>query len=174
MLKPKTEGDSPPFSSLNILDVLNGEIKDTRKSEAAPKPNPIRLDFDATEHNDSRADVSVETQTVNILHSTRKEPNGNYVSLKVQSFEHCFSIDNSLRNSPPPPSDDEDFNLADGDGSRAHPANIICTRPEYYTLPSLDELTPDEEGRCFVKGFTIGTTGFFLCVNMLLQSFCRS
>lgn len=74
---------------------------------------------------------------------------------------NLFFLDNSGRDSPPPPSDDEDFNLADGDSSRAHPANIICTRPEYYTLPSLDELTPDEDGRCFVKGFTIGTSVYF-------------
>lgn len=85
VLKPKTEGDSPPFSSLNILDVLNGEIKDSPISEAISKPNPIRLDFDATEHNnDSHADVSVETQTVNILHSTGKELGNNYVGLKFQ------------------------------------------------------------------------------------------
>lgn len=87
VLKPKTDGDSPPFSSLNILDVLNGEIKDSRKSEEKkPKPNPIRLDFDATEHNDSNADVSVETQTVNLLHSTGKDqlPGNNHVGLMSQ------------------------------------------------------------------------------------------
>lgn len=43
-----------------------------------------------------------------------------------------------------------------------HPTGIICTRPEYYTLPTLDELAQyvDENGSCMVKGFTVGRRGY--------------
>lgn len=70
--------------------------------------------------------------------------------------------DHSQRDSPPPPSDDDDdtVNQGAGDSVKTHPANIICTRPEYYTLPSLTDLIPDDNGKCIVKGFTIGRKGY--------------
>lgn len=45
---------------------------------------------------------------------------------------------------------------------KEHPCSIVCTRPEYYTLPSLDELSQylDENGLCMVKGFTVGRKGY--------------
>lgn len=43
-----------------------------------------------------------------------------------------------------------------------HPTGIICTRPEYYTKPTLDELINyiSEDGTCVVQGFTIGRIGY--------------
>lgn len=43
-----------------------------------------------------------------------------------------------------------------------HPTGVLMTRPGYYCIPSLDELTPqmDENGNCFVEDFTIGREGF--------------
>ena len=43
-----------------------------------------------------------------------------------------------------------------------HPAGIVLTRPEYYTLPSMEELAEmvNENGECFVDGFTIGREGY--------------
>lgn len=45
---------------------------------------------------------------------------------------------------------------------KEHPCGIVCTRPEYYTLPSLEELPQylDDNGTCIVKGFTIGRKGY--------------
>lgn len=43
-----------------------------------------------------------------------------------------------------------------------HPANIVLTRPGYYTVPSWQELTDitDENGDCIVEDFTIGREGY--------------
>ncbi|GLV36712.1 Nucleoporin 98-96kD [Carabus blaptoides fortunei] len=43
-----------------------------------------------------------------------------------------------------------------------HPTGITLTRPEYYTVPSLDELVKyiGEDGTCVVKGFTVGREGY--------------
>lgn len=60
--------------------------------------------------------------------------------------------------------DTDDQPLANPSHSIAkdHPCGIICTRPEYYTLPSLEELPQylDEHGACIVKGFTVGRKGY--------------
>lgn len=38
---------------------------------------------------------------------------------------------------------------------------VILTRPQYYTVPTLDELEKlKEDGKCFVKGFTVGRVGY--------------
>lgn len=39
---------------------------------------------------------------------------------------------------------------------------VIQTRPEYYTIPPLEELEQyvDEEGHCMVEGFTVGRVGY--------------
>lgn len=44
-----------------------------------------------------------------------------------------------------------------------HPAGIILTRPEYYTIPSLKELEKMMDratGDCIVNGFTVGRAGY--------------
>lgn len=43
-----------------------------------------------------------------------------------------------------------------------HPAGIILTRADYYTIPSLAELAKmtDENGRCIVQNFTIGRLNY--------------
>ncbi|KAM4796439.1 LOW QUALITY PROTEIN: nuclear pore complex protein Nup98-Nup96-like [Rhinophrynus dorsalis] len=43
-----------------------------------------------------------------------------------------------------------------------HPAGIILTKPDYYTMPSMEELAKitDENGDCIVDGFTIGRSGY--------------
>ncbi|XP_040282604.1 nuclear pore complex protein Nup98-Nup96 isoform X1 [Bufo bufo] len=43
-----------------------------------------------------------------------------------------------------------------------HPAGIVLTREGYYTIPSMEELAKmiDEDGKCFVEGFTVGRRGY--------------
>ena len=43
-----------------------------------------------------------------------------------------------------------------------HRARIMCSRPDYSTIPSLEELEDlvDEEGNCFVENFTITRVGY--------------
>lgn len=44
---------------------------------------------------------------------------------------------------------------------KEHPCSIVCTRPEYYTLPTLEELPQYlDDGTCIVKGFTVGRKGY--------------
>ncbi|XP_053312712.1 nuclear pore complex protein Nup98-Nup96 isoform X2 [Spea bombifrons] len=43
-----------------------------------------------------------------------------------------------------------------------HPAGIVLARAGYYTIPSMEELANmvDENGDCFVDGFTVGRKGY--------------
>lgn len=53
-------------------------------------------------------------------------------------------------------------NESDGSISAPHPTGIILHRVGYYTIPSLEELTPlvDGDGRCIVENFTIGRRNY--------------
>jgi len=48
--------------------------------------------------------------------------------------------------------------------SKPHPANLVCTRSDYYTIPDLDELAAVAGSggeTCMVNhGFTIGRLGY--------------
>lgn len=41
----------------------------------------------------------------------------------------------------------------------AHLVGIVCTRNEYYTIPDLKDLKLDENGECWIQGFTVGRKG---------------
>ena len=41
------------------------------------------------------------------------------------------------------------------ESSEPHPAGIKLLRPDYETRPPLAEIAPDQDGHCWVKGFTI-------------------
>ena len=41
------------------------------------------------------------------------------------------------------------------------PSGVVLMRPDYYTIPHLDEIDSlESEGQCVVEGFTIGRRGF--------------
>ncbi|ERL95449.1 hypothetical protein D910_12711 [Dendroctonus ponderosae] len=149
ILKPKASNDNTPnASSSNILDILLNEDKENQKSDSGNigTVNPVRLTFDSTAHNESIANNSVETQTFNILHSTSRD----VLTDRTWADEGRSSDDLEVTGD----------NKGAGDSVEKQYANIICTRPEYYTLPSLDQLVLDEDGQCFVEGFTIGRRGY--------------
>lgn len=82
----------------------------------------------------SKATISLTTDDLNLLHS------GSSSSLTSDEFDTPRS---DMSESPFPPI-------------------VILKRPQYYTVPSLETLESlkDDEGRCFVKGFTIGRVGY--------------
>ena len=43
-----------------------------------------------------------------------------------------------------------------------HPARVVLTRPDYFTLPSLEEMEGlmNEDGRCIVRDLVIGREGY--------------
>ncbi|XP_018331489.1 nuclear pore complex protein Nup98-Nup96 isoform X2 [Agrilus planipennis] len=53
-------------------------------------------------------------------------------------------------------------NFKEAEHASKHPCGITLTRPEYYTYPSLDQLTQylRDDGTCIVQGFTIGRVGY--------------
>ncbi|CAH1777571.1 unnamed protein product [Owenia fusiformis] len=53
-------------------------------------------------------------------------------------------------------------NLSDEEEVPPHPAGIVLTRPDYYTIPSLQELASmvSDNGDCIVEDFAIGRTGY--------------
>lgn len=44
----------------------------------------------------------------------------------------------------------------------SHPTGVVLRRPDYYTLPSLNELVElmDENGECWVENFVVGREGY--------------
>ena len=41
-----------------------------------------------------------------------------------------------------------------------HPAGIVLRRHGYFTLPGLEELIPDADGRCLVENFVVAREGY--------------
>lgn len=41
-----------------------------------------------------------------------------------------------------------------------HPAGIVLRRSGYFTLPALDEMIPDADGRCLVENFVVAREGY--------------
>ncbi|CAE1284537.1 NUP98 [Acanthosepion pharaonis] len=90
----------------------------------------------------------------------------------VELFDQSVSLDKNLELSSItvdscPDEAQDSLSKPDGESEGPpapppHPANIVLTRPGYYTLPSLEELADfvDENGNCFVKDFTIGREGY--------------
>ncbi|KAF7286165.1 hypothetical protein GWI33_007127 [Rhynchophorus ferrugineus] len=148
VVKPRGDSENNSLSSSNILDMLAGDDKENSDKNKtlndSNKGNPLRLQFDTTIQNDSLINNSIETQTYNIINSTTKE---NTDELR-ETVTQLPNVEHNLNKE------------AGGDSLKEHPANIICTRPEYYTLPSLNDLVPDENGSCIVKGFTVGRKGY--------------
>ncbi|XP_063806920.1 nuclear pore complex protein Nup98-Nup96 isoform X2 [Pseudophryne corroboree] len=92
--------------------------------------------------------------------------------LPSQDNKHTHSMDdtivalnmrNALRNDLDGSMEEASFNdeeiLSD---AQPHPAGIVLTKDDYYTLPSMEELAEqvDENGQCIVDGFTIGREGY--------------
>lgn len=48
------------------------------------------------------------------------------------------------------------------DGASCHPTGITLRRPDYFTLPSLNELVEmmDANGECVVENFVVGRDGY--------------
>ena len=55
----------------------------------------------------------------------------------------------------------DEKNTEDSD-ENIHPVNIQATRPDYYTIPTLDVLAEirDEIGNCYVRDFVIGRENY--------------
>ena len=41
-----------------------------------------------------------------------------------------------------------------------HPAGVVLRRHGYLTLPALDILVPDADGRCIVENFVVARLGY--------------
>ncbi|CAH0549490.1 unnamed protein product [Brassicogethes aeneus] len=122
------------------------------ESGGGKKVAPLKLTFETTMQEDSigglqggtlggKPNLSANRSSSLIHQDLASDPADDYDQLNPDSKDRAGSGD-----SPQPP----------------HPTGIVCTRPEYYTLPALDELTRyvDADGACVVKGFTIGRRGF--------------
>lgn len=101
---------------------------------------------------------SALSRTKEILHSTSYE-NNNRANLSASS--PSVISNKNMTVDDPSMSLDDGIDHAVGDISR-HPAGIVCQREDYYTVPSLDELSEcvDDDGRCIVDGFTVGRKEF--------------
>lgn len=133
-----------------IKDDLNKSSENVKSTENKVIP-PLRLNFDNTSNI-----IDTPKFTKPSLKSTAE---GLYPTEALSRMANAESKEDSTG------SDDEELldAQAHGDGPQiSNPSGIICTRPEYYTLPKVEDLAQyvDENGSCIVKGFTIGRKGY--------------
>nr|CAI5817793.1 unnamed protein product [Callosobruchus analis] len=163
--RPNSQGDghSPNASRLDILSQLNSSSENKNKSDEKEKESdknnlpgsgirssPLKLSFENTINNDqSNLNLSDRGQSAQKYILDTSIMKNNIAPEKLNTSNDLDLIDDDPPTSAQPPPKD-------------HPCGIVCTRPEYYTLPSLDELSNfmDENGRCITKGFTIGRKGY--------------
>ncbi|XP_078323949.1 nuclear pore complex protein Nup98-Nup96-like isoform X3 [Crassostrea virginica] len=111
---------------------LHDRLEKEQKIPEVHIPKPMSENFD-----DTISQLNVHKR----VPITSKSPDDTDLSLNQ-------TVDESLERptTPPPP------NLA----------GIILTRPGYYTIPPIEELCElvDENGDCFVEGFTVGREGY--------------
>ncbi|CAG9854284.1 unnamed protein product [Phyllotreta striolata] len=156
-------GQSPGIMKMDILkQIMNSPTNDENLNpvtntsdlnvQSEIKKSPLKLSFDNTLNEDSATQAG----------SFNSQPS--YCIDNSLINKHSISIEKNPKKSTVDAEVETDINdlNAMGDSLSRHPCHIICTRPEYYTLPSLDELANyiEEPGRCIVKGFTIGRKGY--------------
>ncbi|XP_057667789.1 nuclear pore complex protein Nup98-Nup96 [Diorhabda carinulata] len=151
-----TESNSSPvLMRMDILKHINSSCNDENFNPQANRnenvqseitKSPLRLNFSHTVNSDS----SLASQSF-LLDSSIKN-NSQENDTKTNKVMVDVEVDSELIDPQ-----------GSGDGPKTcYPCNIICTRPEYYTLPPPEELSKyvDENGKCIVKGFTIGRKGY--------------
>ncbi|CAH1975299.1 unnamed protein product [Acanthoscelides obtectus] len=160
--RPNSQGDgnSPRASGLDILSQLNtsqnenknnleeneNETEKNNKPSSGLRTNPLKLSFENSVNNDE-TNLSISGGQTYILNTSLVKNNAGLEKLNTSAELDLI---------------DDDPHSSTQVAPKEHPCGIVCTRPEYYTLPSLDELPNfmDENGRCIVKGFTIGRKGY--------------
>lgn len=145
VIKSRTESLNNSKNSTDILNVLN-----TSDSVV----NNIKSPNNQTSTSDKNDNLEITPQRPSLF-GLRNDNNVNQMNendttpSKPNNRENLFQFD-----------DDEPATPTES--VKNYPCGIICTRPEYYTLPSLEELSKyvDNNGSCIVKGFTIGRKGY--------------
>lgn len=147
------DGSSPGLMRTDILKHILGpdEEKDVTRENIRTesivqndlRSTPLRLNFDNTMNEIKNASVQ-STTLKSIVHSVDKNTGPDHKGVQFDDEEEPVNF------------------TGGGDTVKTYPCGIVCTRPEYYTLPALEELTQhvDENGACIVKGFTIGRKGY--------------
>ncbi|XP_023019445.2 nuclear pore complex protein Nup98-96 [Leptinotarsa decemlineata] len=153
---PSDDTRSPVIEKGDILSYINSSVEPRttdrveNKNEPvipnAVRPNPLRLQFDNTINGNQNSQIISQTFTLN------------------NSEINSVSITEDNGSSPVPEIEIEEEPVGELEVQtpKSYAHGIICTRPEYYTLPSLEDLVKytDESGKCIVKGFTIGRKGY--------------
>uniref|UniRef100_A0A6P7G4Y7 Nuclear pore complex protein Nup98-Nup96 n=1 Tax=Diabrotica virgifera virgifera TaxID=50390 RepID=A0A6P7G4Y7_DIAVI len=135
------ESPDTPINDENV-NIQNIRYSTTLQNEIRPH---VKLNFENTINNDSSLPIGsptfiLDNSVRNSSHENIQKNNRVSVEVDIEPTESGGS----------------------GDCVKSYPCNIVCTRPEYYTLPPPEELMKyvDEDGRCIVKGFTIGRKGY--------------
>ncbi|KAG5889547.1 hypothetical protein JTB14_024955 [Gonioctena quinquepunctata] len=156
--RPKVPGDSrsPGILRTDILQHINSpnENRNTKVDESKNessfvnevRANPLRLQFE------------------NTMDGNQKKQGGSQTFILENMGINNTSVVIESSNSPLSEIDVVEEHIGDciPEKQKTYPHGIISTRPEYYTLPSLEDLVKytDENGSCVVKGCTIGRKGY--------------
>ncbi|XP_052089696.1 nuclear pore complex protein Nup98-Nup96-like isoform X6 [Mytilus californianus] len=155
--KTGTESNSPSRASSVIEDLHNEQsLNDTdpsflqNTSHSMPIERSVSKDIPEPENNlrFQKAPSQNLDDTIAMLNEQNK--GGKLSSRSADETDlDITQRDESLERRPKTP-------------TPPHAAGIVLTRPEYYTLPSMEELAEmvNENGDCFVDGFTIGREGY--------------
>ena len=155
--KSATDSNSPSRASSVIDDVPNDHSLNETDNSFLHTDNipPIdgRIDKDTTEpegQSSPRLQANTNQNLDDTIAMLNEQNRGKLSSRSADETDlDITQRDESLERRPKSP-------------TPPHPAGIVLTRPEYYTLPSMEELAEivNENGDCFVDGFTIGREGY--------------
>ncbi|XP_076117193.1 nuclear pore complex protein Nup98-Nup96-like isoform X3 [Mytilus galloprovincialis] len=155
--KTGTESNSPSRASSVIEDLHNEQsLNDTdpsflqNTSHSMPIERSVSKDIPEPENNLRFQKVPSQNLDDTIAMLNVQNKGGKLSSRSADETDlDITQRDESLERRPKTP-------------TPPHAAGIVLTRPEYYTLPSMEELAEmvNENGDCFVDGFTIGREGY--------------
>uniref|UniRef100_T1IPI4 Nuclear pore complex protein Nup98-Nup96 n=1 Tax=Strigamia maritima TaxID=126957 RepID=T1IPI4_STRMM len=101
----------------------------------------------------NRNNNSSPDDTIADLNTKHKKQSSENDDSEKENADQDYSVDESADNDSEP----EIVEI-----EKAHPAGIVLTRSDYYTIPSMNELENmvTSSGDCFVENFTIGRAGY--------------
>ncbi|ESO06765.1 hypothetical protein HELRODRAFT_191188 [Helobdella robusta] len=145
------------FKQLNIKAIMEQQQASNTSKEAASSKcstqNSSSVVFELNTSTGKPVNVSsekVDSEGVNNTMAELLSKNRNVLEVSDNNDDkHSNSTDHS-----------ENYQVKEN--RLPHPAGVVLTRPDYFTLPTLDEMVEviDQDGRCIVDDFVIGREGY--------------
>ncbi|XP_066985536.1 nuclear pore complex protein Nup98-Nup96 isoform X4 [Macrobrachium rosenbergii] len=143
---PQRPSQPPSHENTPTPDIIKGRDKIKRRSLTEKQPM-----------NDTLADLNVRQ----IVREEEDEVQGDPINEEERDEVEVEDSENKENNNINEPGVSE-LQVLTKTTDQPHPAGVKLTLPEYYTLPSLEDLKDmiDSQGRCIVENLTVGRYGY--------------